>query len=303
MGAQARIDKMTFLKVGVLVVLLLLVVFVGTSLYYLQQKVRIKDQQEAYNNLLFEIAENGVRAHIRNDMYNPIQLDDWFTGLSVAAGLGGLCLGTDKDGTVICTGIYKEDEALDGYHEIKKEVPELQTLMHPGRRRGGLRGPGAWGGWQPLPPGPYIFTLAVDPTPWFQRIASLRNHTMTGGGLASVCVLLAALLVLLRERQQHLRRHLGEAEAAASRQALLARLGAGLAHETKNPLGLIRGMAQGIADTSQNTLDTRDRALRIIDETDRVAGQIDNFLSLAKPVETRVLPVSLNHHDEHICFR
>lgn len=300
MGAQARIDKMTFLKVGVLVVLLLLVVFVGTSLYYLQQKVRIKDQQEAYNNLLFEIAENGVRAHIRNDMYNPIQLDDWFTGLSVAAGLGGLCLGTDKDGTVICTGIYKEDEALDGYHEIKKEVPELQTLMHPGRRRGGLRGPGAWGGWQPLPPGPYIFTLAVDPTPWFQRIASLRNHTMTGGGLASVCVLLAALLVLLRERQQHLRRHLGEAEAAASRQALLARLGAGLAHETKNPLGLIRGMAQGIADTSQNTLDTRDRALRIIDETDRVAGQIDNFLSLAKPVETRVLPVSLKPLFENI---
>lgn len=123
---------------------------------------------------------------------------------------------------------------------------------------------------------------------------------MTGGGLASVCVLLAALLVLLRERQQHLRRHLGEAEAAASRQALLARLGAGLAHETKNPLGLIRGMAQGIADTSQNTLETRDRALRIIDETDRVAGQIDNFLSLAKPVETRVVPVPLKPLFENI---
>ena len=66
-----------------------------------------------------------------------------------------------------------------------------------------------------------------------------------------------------------------------------------MAHETRNPLGLIRGMAQGIAESLQTAPETRDRALRIIDETDRVAGQIDSFLSLAKPVETQMVPVPL----------
>ena len=119
--------------------------------------------------------------------------------------------------------------------------------------------------------------------------------------MAVFCLVLLGLVLASREYQRRLRQNLSDAEAAAARQALLARLGAGLAHETRNPLGLIRGMAQGIAESSQTLPDTRDRALRIIDETDRVAGQIDNFLGLANPADIARRPVPLGALFENLC--
>lgn len=67
---------------------------------------------------------------------------------------------------------------------------------------------------------------------------------------------------------------------------------AGLAHETKNPLGVIRGLAQNIADDSENAKKTRHMARDIMEETDVTTARLGNFLSYAKfrqpnPVEIK----------------
>ncbi len=74
----------------------------------------------------------------------------------------------------------------------------------------------------------------------------------------------------------------------------MARLGAGLAHETKNPLGLVRGLAQSIAEGGTSTEETRRNASQIVDEADRISGQINGFLSVARTPEPALEDVALD---------
>ena len=69
----------------------------------------------------------------------------------------------------------------------------------------------------------------------------------------------------------------------------------GLAHETKNPLGIIRGLAQNIADNHKNSKKTRTVAQDIMEETDVTTARLGDFLSYAKfrspsPVEIDIRP-------------
>ncbi len=56
----------------------------------------------------------------------------------------------------------------------------------------------------------------------------------------------------------------------------------GLAHETKNPLGVIRGLAQNIADNSKVPGNVRTKAREIMEETDVTTARLGDFLSYAK---------------------
>jgi len=73
----------------------------------------------------------------------------------------------------------------------------------------------------------------------------------------------------------------------------LSLLGAGLAHETKNPLSVIRGVAQSWLDRPEVPSETRNEAQRVIDEADRVVGRINSFLTYARPRSPNVLPIEL----------
>ena len=57
---------------------------------------------------------------------------------------------------------------------------------------------------------------------------------------------------------------------------------AGLAHETKNPLGIIRGLAQSITDSDINNEEIRKIAMDIMEETDITTARLGDFLSYAK---------------------
>lgn len=59
---------------------------------------------------------------------------------------------------------------------------------------------------------------------------------------------------------------------------------AGLVHETKNPLNLIRGLAQMIGRDAEVPSGTRRTAIKITEEADRVTGRINQFLDYARPV-------------------
>ena len=66
---------------------------------------------------------------------------------------------------------------------------------------------------------------------------------------------------------------------------------AGLAHETRNPLNLIRGFAQMISLEAREAPKLRDHAAAIIEETDRVTVQLNDFINYSKPREVQPGPV------------
>lgn len=68
---------------------------------------------------------------------------------------------------------------------------------------------------------------------------------------------------------------------------------AGLAHETRNPLNLVRGLAQLIHKDGDAGPEIRERASRIANEVDRVTAQLNEFISYSKPREPKLVPVEL----------
>ena len=67
---------------------------------------------------------------------------------------------------------------------------------------------------------------------------------------------------------------------------------AGLAHETRNPLNLIRGLAQMIAKETPESK-TKEHAATILEEADRVTVQLNEFINYSKPREPHLAPVEI----------
>ena len=84
-------------------------------------------------------------------------------------------------------------------------------------------------------------------------------------------------------RASELNSHLREMNLAA----------AGLAHETRNPLNIIRGMAQMISK-SDGPPDLKEKSRAIVDETDKVTAQLNEFINYSRPREVRRGRVALN---------
>ena len=307
MNATAHILGQGNKKAVALGAVVIAAIIVATATYYARQARFIEEEKQDYAALLLNMAENGMRAHLRGESYHPEHVEDWFLGLVVAAQLGGIQLSGAGGETIMSLGVYAQPaEETNGaaYMEARRVLPALESLPPPrGWRRSGPRGPGQGPGmgpgrgggmgWRDLPPGPFTFAVALDDAPWRERRAELLARTGAGAALTFLCAGLLAALFLLRERQTQLRVHLVGAKEQATRQTMLAQLGAGLAHETKNPLGLIRGLAQGMRDQPDIDKAARKRLSDIIDETDRVVGRIDSFLTFAKPVEPEIGAVAL----------
>lgn len=68
---------------------------------------------------------------------------------------------------------------------------------------------------------------------------------------------------------------------------------AGLAHETRNPLNLIRGLAQMIAMQAESSPKLKTHASTIIEEADRVTVQLNEFINYSKPREPHLGPVEV----------
>lgn len=66
---------------------------------------------------------------------------------------------------------------------------------------------------------------------------------------------------------------------------------AGLAHETRNPLNLIRGRAHMIAIAPEAEDALREHAHIIMEESDRVTVQLNEFINYSKPREAHLTPV------------
>ena len=76
---------------------------------------------------------------------------------------------------------------------------------------------------------------------------------------------------------------------------------AGLAHETKNPLGVIRGLAQNIANNTKNPQNTRRKAREIMEETDVTTVRLGDFLSYARFRSPVPEEINSSEYLERIC--
>ena len=85
-------------------------------------------------------------------------------------------------------------------------------------------------------------------------------------------------------RASELNSHLREMNLAA----------AGLAHETRNPLNIIRGMAQMISKQNEAPAEIREKVRAIVDETDKVTAQLNEFINYSRPREVRRSKLALD---------
>ncbi len=68
----------------------------------------------------------------------------------------------------------------------------------------------------------------------------------------------------------------------------------GLAHETKNPLGIIRGLAQQLEHALNASNEQRERAVHIQEEADRAVGYLGDFISYARVQQPDMETVSVS---------
>ncbi len=113
---------------------------------------------------------------------------------------------------------------------------------------------------------------------FFAGIAAL------GAGLAWRNLFKTSELQIRLIRASELNSHLREMNLAA----------AGLAHETRNPLNIIRGMAQMLFKQNDTPPEIREKVRAIVDETDKVTSQLNEFINYSRPREVRRAKLALD---------
>ena len=114
-------------------------------------------------------------------------------------------------------------------------------------------------------------------------IMGLATLSAVGSGVAWRTLVKSSDLQIRLVRASELNTHLKEMNLAA----------AGLAHETRNPLNIIRGRAQMISKQPDAAPETRQRSLEIIAEADKVAAQLNEFINYSRPREVRRSVIAL----------
>jgi signal transduction histidine kinase len=136
-----------------------------------------------------------------------------------------------------------------------------------------------------------VFTMSTDRYRatcthdlWLRFVISFfAGISALGAGLAWRNMGRTADLQIRLVRASELNSHLKELNLAA----------AGLAHETRNPLNIIRGQAQMISRLPDAPPDVREKSRVIVDETDKVTAQLTEFINYSRPREVRRTRVAL----------
>ena len=111
---------------------------------------------------------------------------------------------------------------------------------------------------------------------------------VAAGALVLICLGLA-WLATVRMVEARARAQLLEIEARHLRE--LSQAAAGLAHETRNPLSLVRGWTQRLAQADLHSAEQQEHARAVVEECDRITCRINQFLAFAKPCEPSPEPI------------
>ncbi|MCA9215407.1 MAG: HAMP domain-containing histidine kinase [Planctomycetales bacterium] len=148
--------------------------------------------------------------------------------------------------------------------------------------------------------GDFKAVLLLDRSGVDQQIQrELRNRVLlvAFGGLVLACTAVAwTTTVRLAEARGTAR--LLKAESHHFQQ--LGQAAAGLAHETRNPLGIIRGWAQRLVSAGLPTDEQQFQAEAMVEECDRVTARINQFLAFARPPELQIETTSVREVIEQL---
>jgi signal transduction histidine kinase len=111
------------------------------------------------------------------------------------------------------------------------------------------------------------------------------------GDLGRAFNIMTRKLRQLRELEQEMQRR--------NRLAALGELSAGVAHEIRNPLGIIKNSAEMLRDRIQDDSKRRELTDFIVEEVDRLNRVVTNFLQFARPSQPCPEPVDINSIVEH----
>jgi two-component system sensor histidine kinase HydH len=120
--------------------------------------------------------------------------------------------------------------------------------------------------------------LRLRATPAVGKESALAELVLAGGAAAAVA-LVGLSLVAARGMAERRRRE--EAEAESLRLATVAREGSGLAHRLRNPLAVVKGTAQLLADRVPEG--DRERVERIVVASERMETILSRLLDFARP--------------------
>jgi signal transduction histidine kinase len=122
------------------------------------------------------------------------------------------------------------------------------------------------------------FRRTVNQDLWMRGVIGLfAGVSVIGLGLAWRNLVTSSDLQMRLLRASELNTHLKGMNLAA----------AGLAHETRNPLNIIRGLAQLVSKQNDASTEVRRKSREIIEETDRVTAQLNEFINYSRPREVR----------------
>lgn len=255
----------------------------------------------------------GIRSHRRMGPFFEAQLQGTLDELARSDEILAVAIATKEGRTILSApstdllqpiptvpGASWEENGLHYVAEFRL-APEAGGGPHAGGGPGGGRGRGR-GPWRNAAEegdspfsagGEFLAVLVLDRTRADKQVHSaalLRGWVVAAGGVALLCVALVwqAMFRLVQARS---RAEVLEAEARHLRE--LSQAAAGLAHETRNPLGLVRGWTQRLARLEHQSPEARQQAQAVIEECDRLTARINQFLAFARPCRPEPRPVPL----------
>lgn len=132
--------------------------------------------------------------------------------------------------------------------------------------------------------------MDAGPPPELLAAANLRAARLL---LLSWLSIGALLLTWVRSiRAEQLREALASERLRRRRLSEMNLAAAGLAHETKNPLGLILGLSHRLAEDPSLPAPLVERVDQITDEADRASARLSDFINFARITEVRAEVVS-----------
>ncbi len=230
----------------------------------------------------------------------PPEVSDWLASREDGATLQA----EDVDGILrILPGHLKARGTREKLYEllVGKPVTEesfeairsffLREMSGRSRRSGGA-GRGEEGGLVDKR-GIHAFVVEVPATEVYAaETRDWQTRVLLVGLVGVVALGMTALLYSLRQRAA-LGMRLARSEALTTHLEELNTAAAGLVHETKNPLNLIRGLAQMLEQERAESGSGRGTATQIMEEADRVAGRLNQFLDYSRPLAPAQAAVSL----------
>jgi len=141
--------------------------------------------------------------------------------------------------------------------------------------------------------GVHSFLIMMSTRPVYTALRQDLWLRGTIGGLATLAVLGLGLAWRNLAKTSELQIRLVRASELNSHLRELNLAAAGLAHETRNPLNIVRGLAQLISKEETLPAEVRQKSRGIVDETDRVTAQLNEFINYSRPREVRRAAVAL----------